>query len=499
MRAPEQGRRLAAIMFTDMVGYSALTQKNERLALQLVDEHRRMVRALLPRFAGREVDTTGDGFLIEFQSASQAVSYGIALQQRQAAYNRSAAEDRRFQFRVGIHLGEVEPRGHNIIGDGVNIAARIEPLAPPDGLAFSGAVHALVRNKVGAEFRSIGTPALKNITESVEVFVLDAHGLQAVAVPQLQDADADSRSKRAWLIPAAALMMLALPLSGLLLVPEPRVQRLSVWLAGKTAAPQPAEPAKTEEGPQPAPAPAQREVVPGAVIRDCADCPELVRILGGSFGMGSNGGEADEKPMHRVTIPPFALGKYEVTFAQWDACVAAGGCSHRPDDAKWGRGTRPVMRVSWNDAQEYLRWLSKRTSRHYRLPTEAEWEYAARAGTATEYYWGDSIGANNANCTGCGSPWDKKQTAPVGSFPPNAFGLYDMLGNVMEWVQDCYHDSYVGAPEDGSAWTAGSCQHRVQRGGSWDDEAVELRSADRDGSEPGDRDNDGGFRVSRTD
>ncbi|HUP92949.1 MAG TPA: adenylate/guanylate cyclase domain-containing protein, partial [Solimonas sp.] len=218
MQASKDGRRLAAIMFTDMVGYSALSQRNERLALQLVDEHRRMVRATLPQFGGREVDTTGDGFLIEFSSALQAVRCAISLQQQQARNNEAAVEERRFQFRVGIHLGEVEPRGKNIIGDGVNIAARIEPLSPHGGVAISGAMHALVLNRLAIGFTSLGTPELKNINQPVEVLVVEAEAVRAVLLTDTGSAPASSGrsgiTKPATLLALAvvvALTMWALP------------------------------------------------------------------------------------------------------------------------------------------------------------------------------------------------------------------------------------------------------------------------------------------------
>ena len=181
-----------------------------------------------------------------------------------------------------------------------------------------------------------------------------------------------------------------------------------------------------------------------------------------------NAGYPDERPQHRVTIPrAFALGKYEVTFAQWDVCVRAGGCNHLPNDAGWGRGNRPVVDVSWDDARGYVRWLARKTGQEYRLPSEAEWEYAARAGTTSRYHWGDSVGRGNANCDGCGSRWDLSRTAPVGSFSANRFGLHDVHGNVYEWVEDCWYGSYGGAPRDGNAWTTGDCTLRVLRSGSW--------------------------------
>ena len=154
------------------------------------------------------------------------------------------------------------------------------------------------------------------------------------------------------------------------------------------------------------------------------------------------GHSAEEGPQHPVTIArPFAVGRYEVTFDEWDACVAEGGCNgYKPSDEGWGRGRRPVINVSWDDAQAYVTWLSKKTGKSYRLLSGAEYEYAMRAGTQTVYPWGDTIGTNNANCHSCGSQWDAKQTAPVGSFAANGFGLYDMVGNVREWTEDCYHD-----------------------------------------------------------
>ena len=195
---------------------------------------------------------------------------------------------------------------------------------------------------------------------------------------------------------------------------------------------------------------------------------EMVPIPGGSFRMGDLSGDGydGESPVHIVRIAPFEMGKYEVTFSQWDACVADGGCSHVPDDGGWGRGNRPVINVSWDDVQGFIAWLNTRTGGGYRLPTESEWEYAARAGSTTEYSWGNRIGNNRANCDdNCGDRWEN--TAPVGAFASNAWGLHDMHGNVWEWVEDCSNDSYVGAPSDGSAWRSGNCRQRVLRGGSW--------------------------------
>ena len=223
---------------------------------------------------------------------------------------------------------------------------------------------------------------------------------------------------------------------------------------------------------------------PGETFQDCAECPKMVVVPSGSFTMGassSEGGNDSERPMRRVRIDyRFAVGVYEVTFAEWYACADAGGCgSYIPDDEGWGRGNRPVVNVSWEDAQSYVRWLSGRTGKRYRLLSESEWEYVARAGTETAYSWGDSIGVNRANCGDFGSQWDSKKTAPVGSFAANGWGVYDMHGNAWEWVEDCWNGSYEGAPADGSAWKSGDCDRRVLRSGSWYFRPSNLRSANR--------------------
>ena len=229
--------------------------------------------------------------------------------------------------------------------------------------------------------------------------------------------------------------------------------------------------------------------------------PTMVVIPAGSFRMGCLNDDEDcyarEFPAHDVDVPRFAMSKYEVTFAQWDACVAAGGCGgYRPDDQGWGRGDRPVTNVSWNDVKRYVAWLSGQTGEEYRLPSESEWEYAARAGTTTKYHWGDEIGVNQANCAECRDSFPN--TAPVGSFPANAWGLHDVHGNVLEWVEDCWHDNYTGAPIDGTAWTSGElCGLRMLRGGSWFSVPRLLRSSDRSGLPTGARFYRAGVRVAR--
>ncbi len=249
---------------------------------------------------------------------------------------------------------------------------------------------------------------------------------------------------------------------------------------------------------------AANERKPGRRIRDCADCPDLVIVPAGSYRMGSpRTDEArfeDEGPSHKVTIPePLAVGVYEVTFGEWEACRRDGGCSHYPDDRKWGRVNRPVIDVSWEDAREYVRWLSRKTGETYRLLSESEWEYVARGGTTTRFNWGNEPERGRANCAGCGSRWDSNQTSPLGSFSPNAFGLYDVHGNVWEWVEDCWHGDYERAPSDGSAWMAsGDCSRRVFRGGSMISPVQLVRSATRGRNLSSIRTQNIGFRVVRT-
>ncbi len=247
----------------------------------------------------------------------------------------------------------------------------------------------------------------------------------------------------------------------------------------------------------------------GASFHDCDACPEMVTIPPGSFTMGSPASEperfADEGPQHQVTISrAFAAGKYEVTFDEWDTCVRDGGCGTGAGDKGWGRGRRPVINVSWNEAKQYTKWLSNKTGKSYRLLSEAEWEYAARAGTTTPFHAGATISPTQANyftkVSYAGSPTatDQGKTVPVGSYAPNAFGLHDMHGNVWEWTEDCWNADYNRAPVDGSAWTSGKCRGHVMRGGSWFDVPRFVRSARRSRSDADDRLSYTGFRVART-
>jgi len=247
----------------------------------------------------------------------------------------------------------------------------------------------------------------------------------------------------------------------------------------------------------------------GESFKDCPDCPEMVVVPAGSFRMGSLDSEPEresyESPQHRVAIAkPFAVGRFAVTFAEWDACVNAGGCAYIPDDQGWGRGDRPLVNVNWDDAKTYVKWLSNKTGKEYRLLSEAEREYAARAGSTTPFWWGSSITPEQANYDGnYVYNGDRKgeyrqKTLPVKSFRPSPWGLYQVHGNVYEWAEDCWHGNYEGARADGSAWTAGDCKYRVIRGGAWYFSPGGLRAAYRAWAVPTDRFRSYGFRLART-
>jgi formylglycine-generating enzyme required for sulfatase activity len=258
----------------------------------------------------------------------------------------------------------------------------------------------------------------------------------------------------------------------------------------------------------------ERSLKPNETFKECEVCPLMVVAPAGSFMMGSPKSESErnenEGPQRLITFQkPFSIGRFEVTFDEWDACVADGGCNrYRPVDQGWGRGSMPVINVNWSDAKAYTAWLSNRTGKAYRLLSEAEWEYAARAGTKTPFWWGTSPSTNQANYVGNQSGFfgyrgkrtgiHREKTLTVGSFSPNPWGLFQVLGNVREWTEDCWTPSYEGARSDGAAEVGGNCEFRVVRGGSWDSFPAAVRSASRSNREMKDRISDIGLRVARS-
>lgn len=285
----------------------------------------------------------------------------------------------------------------------------------------------------------------------------------------------------------------ALIIGGIGLYPDQTVDRSAMAKAADAA---PDAPPKIAQSTRPVPSKA------GETFQDCPDCPELVVLPQGKFSMGASETDPDrtvsELPAHHVNInAPLLMGRYEVTVAQWDICTREGSCRTSTPPIP-GHAEHPVVNVSWQDAQDYLAFLSKKTGAEYRLPTEAEWEYAARATQTTRYPWGHDIGVNHASCDDCATSSHEKTTHPIGQFGANAFRVFDMLGNVREWVMDCWHDNYDDAPEDGSAWVnACSEGRRVTRGGAWNMPAQDLRVSARGRETWDSKASNLGFRVVR--
>ena len=470
----EVSRRLAAIFAADVAGYSRLMAASEEGTLRVLKESRSTMDGSIAAHHGRIVGTAGDSVLAEFPSPVDAVSCAVEIQRALAQCNAGLPERQRMEFRIGINLGDVLVDGAQIYGDGVNVAARLEGMAEAGGILISGSVFDQIGNKLPFLITYEGRHRVKNIPGRIRMYSV---GLTEAAGPV-------QRLRQRLLQPAVAaavgfVITASLVAAGVLLWPTTESERERAVRLSKGA-----------EG----------EKV--RTIRDCREeCPELVVVPAGSFTMGAAEGEenrhASEGPAHGVVIAkPFAIGRYEVTFAQWDACLADGGCRSRPNDRGWGRGNRPVIYVSWKDTVEYVDWLSRRTGKHYRLPSEAEWEYAARAGTRTPYWWGETVGEDLANCLDCGAS-AVDRTTPVGSHLPNPFGLYDVHGNVWEWVRDCWAESYAGAPTDGSAMVLPDCNMHVVRGGAWGLSRNELRVTRRIGDRADLRSGRRGFRVVR--
>ena len=475
-------RRLAAILATDVVGYSRLMGADEQGTLDRLRECRQTIDRLIDEYHGRFVGSAGDSVLAEFASSVDAVTCAWEIQKSMKTLNESLPERRRMEFRIGVNLGDVMVEGPQIYGDGVNVAARLEGLADAGGITVSGSIYEQTHTKVDLIFDDMGMHDVKNIAEPVRVYRL-----------RLSPDDTPRKWRKKHQSQLAAWQWVGLGVVGFLLI---QGASYGLW----TAYTKMQEIAGTTVGLEVRPLPTN--LAPGMWFRSCDLCPEMTVVPEGTLLMGASmdepGRNSAEGPQHTVRVArPFAIGRYEVTFAQWDDCVTAGGCGHKPEDRGWGRGNRPVIYVSWEDVQEYVAWLGDLTGLTYRLPSEAEWEYAARAGNSTAFWWGDAIGVDRAVCAGC-STGAEDITLPVGSLGANPFGLYDVHGNVWEWTADCWNGTYAGAPGDSVAWTTGECEKRVLRGGSWGIEPIKLRSAHRRGDETTLRSGKRGLRVALT-
>jgi formylglycine-generating enzyme required for sulfatase activity/class 3 adenylate cyclase len=520
-------RRLAAILAADIAGYSRIMGADEEGTLARLKRHRReIIEPTIQEHYGRLIKTTGDGFLAMFDSPVEAVRCAIVIQQSIAGRNTSLPPSQRMQYRIGVNLGDVIVDPDDIYGEGVNIAARLENLAEPGGVYISGGVYEQIKNKLVCGYQSLGDEKLKNITDPVRIYRVlpdpaavsratrgrwrwtvagstallalagvgwyaftsgqsqGARQIEANSSPATQAGMAQSQPDAS---PSATGTLSGLPpppppLSGALPIPIPHAPPSSA-----------APPGTGQVAVVAPPQPLSKATESASGFRDCQRCPELVRIPGGSFRMGSDE-DPSEAPIHQVRIAPFALGRHPVTIGEWGQCVAAKACSFPLE----GEESAPARNLSWADAQQYVGWLAKSTGQPYRLPSEAEWEYAARAGTNSRYWWGERIAPKMANCKGCGEPYDPRQPLNVGSLPANPLGLHDLSGGVAQWVADCWHPNYQGAPADGLAWSEPNCRESVLRGGSWRNDASYVRSASRAHYDNGVRYPAHGFRVARS-
>ena len=461
-------RRLAAIVAGDIAGYSRLMQLDEEgTHLRVKRIERDLIEPSIVGHHGRLVKTTGDGFIAIFDSPVEAVRCGIVIQQNMVGRNASLPKHHWIEYRIGVNLGDVIIEPDDVFGDGVNIATRLEGIADPGQVYISGGIYEQIKHKLVCGYESLGDRKVKNITDPVRVYRV------------LPDPAAFNRTRkrRENILIALLCLVLLVTASGVLwyvfwqphgtlvLAPPPSVRQ---------AAPQ-TQPAPSVAPAAKQPSPQPQFAAPAAPAIPAVREPVMYMLRGGSFTMGSND-DPSEKPPHQVTIKPFAISQYPITVREWNDCAAAKACTFVAS----GRDDAPVTNVSWSDAKQFAAWLAGATRKAYRLPSEAEWEYAARGGTQTKYWWGDQFLPGMANCKNCTDTAAAEQPIKVGSFKPNPFGLYDMGGGVDQWVEDCWHKNYQGAPSDGSPWVEGDCGSHVIRSGSWKNDARYARPANRD-------------------
>lgn len=480
-------RRLAAIVAGDISGYSRLMQIDEEGTYARVRRiQREVIEPTIAEHHGKLVNTSGDGFVAIFDSPVEAVRCGIIIQQNMVGRNASLPREHWILYRIGVNLGDVIIEAHDVFGDGVNIAARLEGIANPGEIYISGGIYEQVKHKLVCGYQSLGDRQVKNITDPVRVYRV------------LPDPAAFT-TRRRWnlIVPivASSLVLLAFA-AGIfwnVIVGEYRriVARPQTASVSTEVAKAPAEPSPPAAQPSPpATAGAATSPIPVPPPPPPVTEPDMVSLPGGSFAMGSND-DASEKPIHRVTVKPFSISKFPITVRNWNDCVAEWACVHTVS----GKDDAPVTDINWHDAKQFVAWLAKTTGKAYRLPSEAEWEYAARGGSQARYWWGDQFQSGMVNCKGCSDVTAAEQPLKVGSFKPNPFGLYDMGGGVDQWVEDCWHKNYQGAPADGSAWLDGDCASRVIRSGSWRNDARYARPANRDRYDAVVRYPTHGFRV----
>jgi formylglycine-generating enzyme required for sulfatase activity/class 3 adenylate cyclase len=487
---PPEGpvRRLAVILAADISGYSRLMQHDEEgTYARLIRQRRELIEPSITDHQGKLINYAGDGFLAMFDSPVEAVRCAVVIQQNMVARNASLPREQWILYRIGIHLGDVIIEPDGVFGDGVNIAARLEGIATPGDLFISGGVYEQIKNKLVCAYQALGDRKVKNITDPITVYRV------------LPDPAALKQARKHWSISTLAILtvgVIAIILSSwYLFLLQKQIANQAPTLAGTSQTPRTPV---TDNAPAMLPAPTQVPKASSAPTQAVTPItaklsPEMVSIPGGTFAMGSDD-DLSEKPIHRVTIKPFAISKFPITVREWKTCVAANSCTYVPT----GDDDAPVANLSWADAQQFVDWLSKATQKTFRLPSEAEWEYAARGGTRTKFWWGDQLQSDVANCKGCNEHYDPSRPLKVGNFKPNPFGLYDMGGNIDQWVADCWHKDYQGAPSDGSPWVGNDCVSHVIRSGSWKNDPSYVRPSNRDHYDADVRYPTHGFRVAHS-
>lgn len=641
----ELKRKLAAILVADVVGYSRLIADDEEATLRRLEVFRSVWQDCVTKTGGRIFNTAGDAVLAEFQSAVEAVRCALEFQVQAKTQNDGLVPKRQMHFRIGITIGDVVERRGDLLGDGVNIAARLQTLSGPGGICVSSWVREAVANKLNVKFADLGDQTVKNIPTPIRAYLAGPGDGPPLITPSgvvvQSKQDWLGRSVSSWRSMGLVLVVAGAGVTGLWLmlsqfrpteppkadpsqrqelspiVAPPKKERVAGLPGTKTQqgepgtgpgsstvvrpktgtppeAPRQTGTPKTAQPPEPPEAPrtgkdepriailppqqddppktriedkpvespparietpppkvepprqevrppskddgvrlgrlteaVERDLRPGDRFKECETCPVMVVIPRGDFLMGSSAGqpghEADEAPAHKVTIATrLAVARNAVTVAEFETFVAVTGYRPGPgcrvfEGGRWvdraelsfrdpgfpQTSSHPVVCVNWNDAKAYTDWMTARMGGEYRLPTEAEREYATRAGSTTAFWWGNEIAPAKA-----GYDWShvfggseraaaRRGTHPVDAFEPNPWGLYQMHGNVSEWVEDCWNDSYRGAPSDGSAWQSGDCRRRVLRGGSWGYTPKDLRASYREGATLAYRNFNFGFRVVR--
>ena len=514
----ETPRRLAAIVAGDISGYSRLMQIDEEGTHNRVKRiERDLIEPSINEHHGKLVKTTGDGFIAVFDSPVEAVRCSIVIQQNLVGRNASLPKHHWIEYRIGVNLGDVIIEADDVYGDGVNIATRLEGIAYPGQVYISGGIYEQIKHKLVCGYEALGDRKVKNITEPVRVYRV------------LPDPSAfrENRKRREGILIALLSFAIVVIAGGalwyMLVQPRKLVSQASAPVSSPEApmAPPPAagspppqpHPAPTVSPPQqqtavqpvplpmpkqavpllPSPAPATPASQPPAQAASSIREPETISLRGGSFAMGSNE-DVSERPIRQVTVKPFAMGKFPISVQEWNACAAAKACGFTAP----GKDEAPVTNISWSDARQYVTWLAETTRKQYRLPSEAEWEYAARGGAQTRYWWGDQFQQGMVNCRNCSDIPAADQPVKVGSLKPNPFGLYDMGGGVDQWVEDCWHKTYQGAPADGSAWVENECTSHVIRSGSWKKASDYARASSRGNYDTNVRYPTHGFRVALT-